>query len=55
MGMGDDGPVMEVCGEDGAREVLKVVVGILGSLRVWGLGGEFKNVLEELMSRSHRG
>jgi hypothetical protein len=54
MGMRDDGSggVMEVCGEDGAREVLRVVVGILGSLRVWGLGGEFKNVLEELMARS---
>jgi len=49
---GDDGDkMMEVCGQDGAKEVLRVVVGILGSLRVWGLGGEFKNVLEELMAR----
>jgi hypothetical protein len=43
--------MMEVCGEDGAKEVLRVVVGILGSLRVWGLGGEFKGVLEELVAR----
>jgi len=49
---GDGGDkMMEVCGEDGAKEVLRAVVGILGSLRVWGLGGEFKNVLEELMAR----
>ena len=43
--------LMDVCGPEGAREVLKVVVSILGSLRVWGLGGEFKAVLEELMTR----
>ena len=48
-GQGDR--MMEVCGEDGAKEVLRVVVGILGSLRVWGLGGEFKGVLEELVAR----
>ncbi|KAI5810333.1 fungal-specific transcription factor domain-containing protein [Pyronema omphalodes] len=43
--------VVEVCGEEGAKEVLRVVVGILGSLRVWGLGGEFKEVLEQLVNR----
>ncbi|KAG0134894.1 hypothetical protein HOY82DRAFT_480860 [Tuber indicum] len=42
----------EICSEMGAREVLRVVVGILGRMRVWGLGGEFKNVLEEMVRRS---
>lgn len=43
--------VVEVCGEEGAKEVLRVVVGILSGLKVWGLGGEFKEVLEGLMAR----
>lgn len=49
----EDGAVkmVEVCGEEGAKEVLKVVVGILSGLKVWGLGGEFKGVLEGLMAR----
>lgn len=55
IGVGVDGGLgdrmVEVCAGDGAKEVLKVVVGILGSLRVWGLGGEFKGVLEELVAR----
>ena len=55
IGVGVDGRpggrMVEVCAGDGAKEVLKVVVGILGSLRVWGLGGEFKGVLEELVAR----
>ncbi|KAI5785793.1 fungal-specific transcription factor domain-containing protein [Geopyxis carbonaria] len=58
IGMGGEGGqdrMMEVCGEGGAKEVLKVVVGILGSLRVWGLGGEFKRVLEELVRRRAEG
>lgn len=42
----------EICSEMGAKEVLRVVVGILGRMRVWGLGGEFKNVLEEMVRRS---
>jgi hypothetical protein len=47
-----DEKTVDVCGDDGgAKEVLRVVVGILGSLRVWGLGGEFKQVLEELMAK----
>ena len=36
---------------EGVKEVLRVVVGVLGSLRVWGLGGEFRSVLEELGTR----
>ncbi|KAF8243372.1 hypothetical protein K440DRAFT_561894 [Wilcoxina mikolae CBS 423.85] len=51
IGAAEGDRMMEVCGEDGAKEVLRVVVGILGSLRVWGLGGEFKGVLEELVAR----
>lgn len=43
--------VVDVCGESGAMSVLKVVVEILGSLRFWGLGGEFKGLLEELGAR----
>lgn len=43
--------VVEVCGDRGAAMVLKVVVEILGALRFWGLGGEFKGLLEELVSR----
>ncbi|PUU78567.1 fungal-specific transcription factor domain-domain-containing protein [Tuber borchii] len=42
----------EICSEMGAKEVLRVVVGILGRMRAWGLGGEFKNVLEEMVRRS---
>lgn len=45
-----DAPV-PVTGEDGAREALRVVVRILNALRVWGLGGEFRTVLEELVGR----
>ncbi|KAL7269183.1 hypothetical protein RUND412_008163 [Rhizina undulata] len=49
----EDGSVMtEICSENGAREVLKVVAGILGRMKVWGLGGEFQNVLEEMGSRN---
>lgn len=42
----------EICSDRGAREVLRVVVGILGRMRVWGLGGEFKSVLEEMVKRT---
>ncbi|KAI5807707.1 fungal-specific transcription factor domain-containing protein [Peziza echinospora] len=45
-----DGPVKEgdiqLCSEQGAKEVLQVVVSIIGRLRIWGLGGEFRRVLE---------
>lgn len=52
IGMGGDADkMMDVCGPEGTKEVLKVVVSVLGSLRVWGLGGEFKAVLEELVTR----
>jgi hypothetical protein len=50
MDTGDRG-MMELCTEEGAKEALRVVVGILSSLRVWGLGGEFNRVLEELLQR----
>ncbi|KAI5843830.1 fungal-specific transcription factor domain-containing protein [Morchella snyderi] len=54
--IGNDDPdgnaMTEVCSERGAREVLRVVVGILGRMRVWGLGGEFKSVLEEMVRRT---
>lgn len=54
--IGNDDPegnaMTEICSDRGAREVLRVVVGILGRMRVWGLGGEFKSVLEEMVRRS---
>lgn len=54
--IGNDDPdgnaMTEICSERGAREVLRVVVGILGRMRVWGLGGEFKSVLEEMVRRT---
>lgn len=54
--IGNDDPdgnaMTEICSERGAKEVLKVVVGVLGRMRVWGLGGEFKSVLEEMAKRS---
>lgn len=54
--IGNDDPegnaMTEICSERGAREILRVVVGILGRMRVWGLGGEFKSVLEEMVRRS---
>jgi len=36
----------QLCSERGAKEVLQVVVGILGKMRIWGLGAEFRRVLE---------
>lgn len=37
---------IQLCSEQGAKEVLQVVVGILGKMRIWGLGAEFRRVLE---------
>ncbi|TGZ83462.1 hypothetical protein EX30DRAFT_393077 [Ascodesmis nigricans] len=41
--------IVQVCEPGGASMVLGVVVKILGALRFWGLGGEFKGMLEELV------
>ena len=45
---GDDAETGEtqLCSERGAKEVLQVVVGILGKMRIWGLGAEFRRILE---------
>ncbi|RPB25211.1 hypothetical protein L211DRAFT_783418 [Terfezia boudieri ATCC MYA-4762] len=45
---GDDTETGEtqLCSERGAKEVLQVVVGILGKMRIWGLGAKFRRVLE---------
>lgn len=36
----------QLCSEQGAKDVLQVVVNILGKMRIWGLGAEFRRVLE---------
>ena len=38
----------QLCSEQGAKDVLQVVINILGKMRIWGLGAEFRRVLEFL-------
>lgn len=42
----EGGGSVELCCERGGREVLSMVVGLLSSVRFWGLGEEFRRVLE---------
>ncbi|KAF8474190.1 fungal-specific transcription factor domain-containing protein [Kalaharituber pfeilii] len=45
-GDGRDVGETQLCSEQGAKEVLQVVISILGKMRIWGLGAEFRRVLE---------
>lgn len=42
----DEACEAQLCSEQGAKDVLQVVVNILGKMRIWGLGAEFRRVLE---------
>ena len=45
-GEGPDVGQTQLCSDQGAKDVLHVVVCILGKMRIWGLGAEFRRVLE---------
>lgn len=48
----DEGIRVELCSEQGAKEVLSSIVGLLSRVRFWGLGEEFRRVLEGIARKS---